>query len=1243
MLALVFVLLSLVGCVRATCATSGCISNANCTTCAAVATHTVWQQFAVSFTCDLMSGSCTPNLASGNASVATINSTCHALTSTCCFPGDASSVCDSKTCLVNSGCGEVGQCVIPSATNYRGSLVNCCNSDSDCPQDVTSCTANLCSLRSCQQTQKFSGCCATDSDCSTNGTAACLRAVCLPDATHAPLKACTSGIDTNCACTSNADCDDGSICSTNTCGLDQRCTATFFASSGGASCCGSASTASQTCSNGDVCRSILGCNSDVVEVTPSLSVLPAFTCVVEQTRGIGCCTSFSDCQTLATNTSSPCVAPTCSFSSNTCNINTHYTVGNTTLPCCHDSTNCEPTGQSGSRCTFLSCQNPEFLATNPLEYSTCTRTTIGSCASTDVVTSNAAPTQPSVDGNCTWTCGQPGANKVNLRAKLTNPSSGAHSAVPQYTYFVAVRVLNNAPVIDRIVNSITIVPVSYTPPTRLISAGLFSIEQDATDVAGTYTQVFTLTSAMPIYPDETLTVEISVTFNANASTLTSTDIALDVIPYDICTIPLTVNHVPGTNGTPCAVPQLPPSGDLGNILLRTPVLGTPRTVTFPGTCPALCASLSTSSTTTSTSFGTPSPTPVPTTTTATVTTATGAVGQAGGQAFFDLNFDGFYQPPTEPVAKNLRFLLHNPANNSVVASTNTDANGVYTFTSIPPFYFISVVNATIPFQYQPTAVPNPFTTGPPHNVFFATTLKTFDYSAGSANIDFGLIPLPPCSRATPPSTPAPGIDVEFSADATTCMQCSSFVMLRSKCTPRRCAGLMTRQFIDVHATVSNNGPMILGADSIDLRLNSIGVGTSAADQRSYVCAEAFSIDATGAYPLDSGSQAVVTTPTSKGLASAAFGWKTLPRGTDVVSVHAQFIYCTNDVITHFNITAELTDAHCIAQVQAWNRCNSTIDIRGCQATLSSTVPPCAGCPTTPAPPSTRPRETTLPESELVLSVQPYCFNPLCVNTRTFDDLRCHNRSAVEAQCATALNRGEVLYQAVVTNPSSAPPSEPGSLVVSYQRHAVDNEQLVCGRRFSEDDAMPIQVIIDSPQPNKTKIFDKKENSQTQTVDFSVAFPSLLPGQQFIVSLIAFECSAFPLNVTFAARLDTDRCRDDAFCVKTAPSMPSLTSCVRYRTTGCTSDVAGVVAHGLGIIEADDSDAGTSLWPYLIAGILFILIVLITIFVILRLRRRNIMIEAKLARAYYSGSAQEVERGGSRPATTNSARPRKQQQ
>lgn len=1220
---IMFVLITCISLVRAICLTSGCVDSSSCSTCRTDATHDIWQRFSVNFVCNSLLGSCTPDFSTGNASALVIQTECRQRSSSCCVPDDGAAsltTCDAKTCLVHTGCTATGQCNITSSTLYRANRENCCTTDSGCPASLaTSCVFETCQAFNCVNQTRFNGCCDNaTATCPSLGGSSCTRSACVPDPINIGYGVCRSGIDANCVCTSNLDCDDGTICSTNTCNtLTNRCTSTFFASSGGSSCCQSATTAPFSCSNGDLCREILGCRAVPEVVNSSLSFLPTFGCVVQAAQSVGCCTSSSQCATFQSNTGSPCVSATCGFGDNSCNTPTSYlsTVSNETLPCCKDSLDCEPTGADSSRCNYLRCNTPEFLAPQPVTYFTCTRQQLPlTCVASNVITTNAETTAPTVAGNCTWTCGQPGSNVIRLRSKLKNPSSGPNFASPLYLYNVTVRINNFAPVLPGIISAVTLVPVApYFPATRFIGAGLFVITQPSNETASYYKQEFSLSSQMPIYPDEELTVEITITLRVNATLLTSLSVQLDVEPYDICTPELALGGVPAVDGTPCSIASLPPLGHLGNILCRTKVMGAPLVINFPGTCSTPCSVVGTTTTTKAPTPTTTStkPTTVPTTS-AVTNTFTGAPGTVvSGVVFLDTNGDGVTNTPVEPTVPNVRIYLQSFTNASDVRTTTSNSVGEYFFATRPSTFFLRVLNSTIPFGYQPTVVLS-YDENRRANQYFASNLSSVvvpsfvDFSL--VGFDLGLARVPPCNRRVPPSGPTGGLLVEFDSVQTSCVACPSLIKLRSKCTPSKCGGLMTRQLLDVEATISNTGPLEVGFGSLLLRLNSIGVGPLEADSRSYVCAEAFDVNATNAQALDS-----VSSTSASALAQISYGWTTLPVGNKVARVRAQFLYCAHDAITYFNVTAEVVSGACIETIRSWNRCDQTIDIRTCQATLNRTVPTCAGCPLTTAN-TLHPTATTLSPSLLNLNVQPYCFNPLCVNTNTFTQLGCSNLTEAAARCTSALNRGQVLHQATVSNPPSALTSEDGSLRITYARNSVADEQLLCGDKFS--DHLPVFLVLNTSLANGTLLVEREENALDQTLEVVIYIPALPPAGRVLVSLVSFECSDYPLNATFTARLVTERCNDEALCFKTAPPMTSLTppACIRYRATGCSETIEGERAKDFGIEgEGEAGDTDGAWWPYVVAGLIFVLIIGCACFLLFALRRRRVQTEERASK------------------------------
>lgn len=1182
--------------VESTCLQSGCSTNLQCNTCKTAATHQIWQQFDVSFKCNSTTTSCMPDLSTGNGTISAIQNACRLRPSTCCIFDDGNltniAMCNTKTCLVNNGCIAVGQCEIPNMSNYRSDRTNCCNTDNDCLPTPGQCNLELCLANSCSNTTRFSNCCDNSNPCPSVPAAACLTSACLPDSFHPGFKSCRNGVDSTCTCSSNADCDDGSICSTNTCNiLTNRCTATYFASSGGTSCCQTAAGAQITCSNGDPCRNILGCIDQSTFVNSTLTFLPTFSCISRQEESLGCCTASSQCAALQSSTNSPCISDTCNFGDSTCTLEENYfsTPANRTLPCCHDSIDCEPTGQDSVRCKFLQCNNPEFQATLNQTFFTCSQETLaGTCSESGVITTNAQTTLLSIDGNCTWSCGQPGANVIRLRAKVINPSSGINFDAPLYLYNLTVRVQNTAPVLTNFIGSISLLPISpYLPASRFLSPSLFAITKNSTESGGVYRQQFSLNgpTAMPIYPDEELTVQIVITLRTNATALMSTKVFLDINPYDICTPSLAAGGIPGIDGTPCNIALMPPAGHLGNILPRA-VVGTASIVLqFPSNCSTPCSSV-----VTTTATVTPSPTSSGRTTTSSLTapTITAPPSPSGsgvsGMAFFDLASDGFNNFPSDPPVSNIRINLQSQSNLSDFFTTLTNANGLYSFTTVPSSpYYLMVVNATIPFDYRPSIVIDN-NLSPRKNQFSATTLRTITRSQNFqySGMDLGLAKIPPCNRTDPPIGPTGQLQLQFKSSRTTCVECASFIHLRSRCSPVRCAGLMTRQFLEVEATVSNTAAVPLGFNTLVLRLNSIGVGPTDLDNRPYVCAEAFNVNATNSYALNT------IVANNFALASIAYGWNTIAVGTDVVRVRAMFVYCASEAITNFNVTAEILDKPCIETIRDWNRCESSIDIRTCQATLRRSLPSCSGCPLTLAPTPAPDNNPPPPPTNLIVTAFPYCFDPLCVNTQTFTQLHCQNTSAEMARCTVAVNRGEVLHQISIINSVSNPTSEPGIIIVKYQRHSINNEQLVCGNQFGHH--MPVFLIVRSFDSNKTLVVDRHENARSQSLQFTVTFPPIPQGEVVLISLVSFECSDFALNYTVTAHLITDRCTDESLCTHTIPPITNFNTCVHYRNSGCTETIEGELIDGFGAADDTGPPIADSVMPYIIIGTMLLLII-----------------------------------------------------
>jgi len=1188
-------LFSFVAAVCAACLESSCTSAADCNTCASAVPHTVFATYNITFGCT--GGNCVPLYPSNATQAAIVKSACNDVGSLCCFDevNNATdlAVCQQKTCLVTTGCLPIGRCAIPDTTDYRDDLSFCCNDDGGCPASNSSCSVYHCGSRNCVASDTYAGCCEGPADCPTASGARCLVGACVPRVAPLTGKVCATGIDKNCVCTSNLDCDDGITCTTNTCNtLTNRCTATYFSGAGGSSCCSSAALAPGQCASDDQCLEVLGCGASEVVANASLTFLPKFNCLTANATLQGCCPNAGTCAALQVESASPCVASTCGFSDFTCNVQTSYvatTPAVETLPCCKDTLQCEPT-EDAVRCNYLRCNTPEdqVLSPAPSQFFTCSRITVTDCSETAFIDTNVAVTTPMLADNCTWACSTPQSNVVNLRAKLTNPAAGLNFRSPLYHYFIEVHVMNPVPALNGTVQAITLVGLSpFLPPSRTVSPALFALIS-ATETGAYYKQRFAIAvgQTMPIYPNEELTLGIAIRFRTNATALTAINVVVSVTPFEICTPTLLPGQVTGTGGEPCVNPT-----DIGNQLPRPPVFSPTLTLRFSsGNCSPLCSSVGAT-----TAVPSPASSPTPavsttatTTTTTTLATATPAptvASTVSGLVFRDTSGDGFTNVPPEVPVSNVRFYLESSTNASDVRTTTSNSEGVYTFTSIPVApYIVRVLNDTIPFGFRPTIIPGTLA----RRNRFQQSLQTPLLVGAQSGIDLGLAPVPPCTRRPPPSGSTGGLLVEFDASATSCYQCATLLKLRSKCSPNKCANL-NRQFVTVEADVSNLGASPLGHDSLTLRLNSIGVGPLEDDNRPYVCAEAFSVTRLNAYELNSVASSGVAS-----MASISFGWNTLAVGAKVVRVQAQFVYCSADPVSHFNITAEIRDSSCAADIVAWNRCDQTIDIRQCQATLARSVPACSGCPPTP-PPITLPiGRTTLPPSTLALTAATYCLDALCVNTQTFANFGCPSDTTdLMAQCSAAVNRGGLMHQFTISNPFGADPSEEGMVVVSFQRNATDNEQLVCGERFG--DHLPIKVLVEAPGLPGVQLLNTEESARDQTASFAYALPSLMPNTQIRITLVSYECSAHALASSATARIASTRCNDDLpQCTATAaPSFANFAdSCQRYSLTGCEEAVVGVEAPGFGAAPPlDASRSGVaSATPYFIVAVIFCLIV-----------------------------------------------------
>jgi len=1232
----------------------GCTSNDNCSSCAIapLMQTSIWFDYGVEFVCK--AGRCYPDLSSGNASSANIAKACAASLDLCCVPGvnasAALAMCNKKTCGVldsssGSVCSAVGQCTLARPFAYRNDSLSCCRVDSDCePRAPDDCFTSVCRAGQCTTRVKFDGCCQTTSQCALStslAAARCARSLCVPQrasfADPMPLSACVFGIDANCTCAVDGDCNDMNDCTIDRCDFNtHRCTNAFNPVAGGSQCCSGGTAAYTQCINGDPCTEIIGCNDAPLVDAVGNVLLPPLTCRTLDQRPTGCCTAPRDCSALRSATQSPCISSTCDASAgNMCDLNTQFTDASLglSLPCCRDSTDCE-SGQQADVCEYYHCLSPLMVGVAPVDYFKCSLSRVPGCVTGEVTPppSNAfidAPTIPSNLG-CSWVCGIPGQNEFSVRASISNPSLGAHPPAPLYNYFIQIVLNNYEPQLPgKLVDSIVLQPLyPFYPPTRYFPSDAFENTGGPIDQSNFSATLVYGVRNVPLYPDDVLKMQATVVLNAvAAAALTRLDFSFVLVPADVCSQAL-FGTAPGIDGTKCAGPS-----DVGKLIVRALLPSAPLVITFDDdVCPPVCATpLAAPTPPTTPPTGAPIATlTAPVTPPSAHATVAPVAGAVSGMAFFDAVGDGVFIS-TDAGVPNLLLTLSGFIDTSVVLTTRTDANGYFQFAGVNQslLFQVSVSNSTLPYRHIPGPVLPNCPSGQVCNAFNADTLATDQRSlaAHQYTVYLGLVIAPACQPVTPPTTGGTGgllvaVETHTHWDCTTCA--TNQYAPGSRCSPQRCADSRIRQSLTVTVNVDNPSGRTLKFNMLTVSLAAVGF-----DAHTLVpldCAEAF----------DAGIQGdafVVDTQRQRRNVHAAFsyGWNELPAGVATLFFSVQFVFCANadaDALTFANVTAEIEDFACAAIIANWTRCDPTIDVRKCYSSSAGFLRPCYGCPATPAPmpPATDADDAAPVPTQLHLAVTALCANPLCVNNNTFAALHCDGgggggdddattttTAAAMAQCSAAVNRGEALYRVEVANPSTAPSAEPVALRVTYTRHAATpGDALLCTNAFGKQH-MPVYLAID-PSVNGTSVVERHEDAARQTLQFTVVAPALEPGQALIVTLVTFECSLYPLNVTFDVRLESLRCTPDALCNVTlhAP-MPTLDAtarhgaCTRFRETGCfASNVDDLVA-GFGVAPPRDppNDGEHRYLPYVIFGLLLALILAATItYGVVRRRRQS---------------------------------------
>ncbi len=165
------------------------------------------------------------------------------------LPGCCStdSQCDDFDPCTENRCIS-GKCQYPTGAK-------CCESSSDC-DDLNACTKDACESGTCEYSvvKEIEGCCSSDLECLVN--IPCVEGTC-----NLEKSTCQAIYTENC-CNKDADCDDGNVCTLDTC-VDGLCA--FAPNPEEFGCCES----DTDCNTGNIC--ILGiCNSNnaTCEITP---------------------------------------------------------------------------------------------------------------------------------------------------------------------------------------------------------------------------------------------------------------------------------------------------------------------------------------------------------------------------------------------------------------------------------------------------------------------------------------------------------------------------------------------------------------------------------------------------------------------------------------------------------------------------------------------------------------------------------------------------------------------------------------------------------------------------------------------------------------------------------------------------------------------------------------------------------------------------------------------------------------
>jgi hypothetical protein len=164
----------------------------------------------------------------------------------------------------------------------------------------------------------------------------------------------------------------------------------------------------------DACQNLAGCDTSISLVGDgnARAALPTYRCLYNDMRPSGCCTADSDCSTLSAENN--CIEPTCDNEINQCTLSTDPS-------CCYYGAQCRTIANENNMCQYDTCSGPpSATVTRENAFKCLTQSTPGCTTAPSAGLVPAIAVQASQFA-CSWTCGNAGANVINVAFTVTNP------------------------------------------------------------------------------------------------------------------------------------------------------------------------------------------------------------------------------------------------------------------------------------------------------------------------------------------------------------------------------------------------------------------------------------------------------------------------------------------------------------------------------------------------------------------------------------------------------------------------------------------------------------------------------------------------------------------------------------------------------------------------------------------------------------------------------------------------------